>query len=349
MGLIGFVIAPVCEGLNAVQIPTLRFIKRPSVWLDTIHRHRGTASFAPNFAYALTMQRVKKFQIAQWDLSCLKVLGCGAEPIRPETMREFVNTFRECGLPETTITAAYGMAEATLAIALTRHGEVFKSNWVDAETFRQTGVAIDLVEGGQALEHVGCGSPFSGHQVVSMNDDGQALPEGREGELCLRGPSNTPGYFRNPEATAETFRNGWLHTGDLGYIKDGEVFITGRLKDLIILNGRNIHPQSIEWCAGEVDGVRAGNIIGFSVPGTTSEKVILCVETRKRDEKREALRKEVKAHVQKQMSVALAEVVMLNPGSLPKTSSGKLQRRKCRQQYLAGRFAAEATPRATAP
>ncbi len=333
MGLIGFVIAPYIHGIPTVYIPTVRFIRRPSAWLDAIHRHRGTVTFAPNFAYALAMKRVKKSQMEEWDLSCLKYCGCGAEPIQGETMRAFTKLFNEnCDLPLTSVLPAYGMAEATLAMSFKPMDDEFKSNYVDAETFENDKTVALPEEGKTFIEHVSCGRPFPKHRVVAMDTSDNILAEGQEGELCFSGPSVTPGYWENPEATAKTFRNGWLHTGDLGYIHEGEVYVTGRLKDLIILNGRNLHPQSIEWEVAEIEGVRRGNVVAFSRPGARSEELVVALETRARD--LDNLKAAVRARLQKEMGLTVAEIVALTPGTLPKTSSGKLQRAKARQQYL---------------
>jgi len=337
MGLIGFVISPVIHGVSVVFIPTIRFIKRPSCWMETVHRHRGTISFGPNFSYALAARKAKEEQLNRWDLTSLRVLGCGAEPIQPETMRAFTELFHtRCNMPKAAIMPAYGMAESTLAISLKTAPEVMVTHHVHLERFQEEGAVEAPVEGELAVEHVSCGVPFPGHQVVVMDLEGNTLGERREGELCLKGPSVTPGYFENPEATAAAFRDGWLHTGDLGYLRDGQVYVTGRIKDLIILNGRNLHPQQIEWAAAEVDGVRKGNVVAFSRPGATSEEVVVALETRNEDHA--ALSDLVKRAVRKEISVSPAEVICLAPGTLPKTSSGKLQRRKTRAQYLDGRL-----------
>lgn len=337
MGLIGFVIAPICHAIPIVFIPTLRFIKRPSVWLDTVHRHRGTASFAPNFAYALATRRVKDSDLEKWDLSCLKVLGCGAEPIQPATMREFTERFHAaCGLPKNSIMPAYGMAEATLAITLKPANDTMTTFTVDAEHFSETGEALAPSPGRAAAEHVACGKPFQDHDVAIMDADGNRLGEMREGEICHRGPSVTPGYFENPDATSASYKNGWLHTGDLGFLKDGQVYVTGRIKDLIIVNGRNVHPQAVEWAAAEVEGIRRGNVVAFSVPGATGEELVIVAETKVDVEEYGRLDEEVRRAVTRELSLSAAAVVFLRPGSLPKTSSGKLQRRKTRTEYLGG-------------
>jgi fatty-acyl-CoA synthase len=333
MGLIGFVLAPLCYAIPGVIIPTVRFIKRPSVWLETIHKHRGTVSFGPNFAYALAAKKAKPEEMARWDLSCVKILGCGAEPIHADTMREFTEQFAtHSKLPRNAIMPAYGMAEATLAISLKISTETMQFDTVDVDHFAQTGEARPPAAGAVSYDHVSCGVAFPGHEVAAFADNGERLSDGREGELCVKGPSVTPGYYKNPEATAATFRNGWLHTGDLGYIRNGQVFVTGRIKDLIILNGRNIHPQAVEWAAAEVEGVRKGNVVAFSRPGASSEELVVVLETKEEDTSK--LVAAVQQAVRREISVAPVDVVCLKPGGLPKTSSGKLQRRKTREMYL---------------
>ncbi len=346
MGLIGFVISPILWGVDIVFIPTMRFIKRPTVWMETMHEHRASVSFAPNFAYALVARRARPHQLANWDLSCVKALGCGAEPINPETMRTFTEVMStRCKMPRNALLSAYGMAEATLAISLKPLDDFMRTHTVDAEIFQAEGRVATLDEGseGPVFEHVSCGVPFPGHEVRVVSESGKVLEEGMEGELCLRGPSVTPGYFQNPEATAAAYKDGWLHTGDLGYLMDGEVYVTGRIKDLVILNGRNIHPQSIEWVAAQIDGVRKGNVVAFSRPGQASEELVIICESKaaRTPEARSELAKAVKAAVQKELSVSAADVVIVDSGMLPKTSSGKLQRRKTRQQYMSASVGAE--------
>ncbi|MBN2799864.1 MAG: fatty acyl-AMP ligase [Deltaproteobacteria bacterium] len=341
MGLIGFVITSVVWGIDAVFIPTVRFLFKPTVWMEAMHRHKGTATFAPNFAYALITRRARPQDLEQWDLSHVRLFGCGAEPIHPETMAEFTDKFHtHCGMPEEAIMPAYGMAEATLAITLVPTDRMWATRAVEASAFEADGTATTPEQGATVLEHVSCGFPHAGHEVAVFHaETGEQLPEGREGELCLRGPSVAHGYFKNPEATSAAFRNGWLHTGDLGYMNQGEVYVTGRMKDLIILNGRNLHPQSIEWVAAEVEGVRKGNVVAFSRRGAHSEELVIALETRSEDHA--GLSARVKEQVQAQLQAPVAEVVCLEPGTLPKTSSGKLQRRKTQQLYTKGTLGKE--------
>ncbi len=332
MGLIGFVIGPLMWGIPIVFIPALRFLRRTSVWLDAIHRHRASISFAPPFAYSLAARKAKPADIEKWDLSSMKAFGVGAEPISAAGLREFNETFAPCKLKPEAIMAAYGMAEATLAIGLTPVRDLMRTRTVDSAAFQENGNAKEASNGSATLEHVSCGPAFPEHEIKIAGENGDWLDDASEGEICVRGPSITPGYFQNEEATREAFQDGWLRTGDLGYLVDGEVYVTGRIKDLIILNGRNIHPQSIEWAVTDVDGVRKGNVVAFSVPGDRTEEVVVVAEVRgvERDEVSKAIRDAVHSAI----GITLGDVVCLGPGMLPKTSSGKLQRRKARQLYL---------------
>jgi fatty-acyl-CoA synthase len=231
---------------------------------------------------------------------------------------------------------AYGMAEATLAITLKPASEMMVTHTIDAERFSETGEVVAPEGGRAAAEHVACGVPVEGHEVAIMDAEGQVLGELREGEICHKGPSVTPGYFQNPEATAASYKDGWLHTGDLGFLKDGQIYVTGRIKDLIIVNGRNVHPQAVEWAAAEVDGIRRGNVVAFSVPGATGEELVVVCETKLDSDEYARLDEEVRGAVNRELSLSAAAIVFLRPGSLPKTSSGKLQRRKTRAEYLGG-------------
>jgi fatty-acyl-CoA synthase len=335
MGLIGFVIDPIVMGLSIVYIPTLRFIKKPTVWFDTIHAHRGTKTFAPNFAYALVAKKAKPEDLARWDLSCVDVFGCGAEPIQGQTLRDFFDVFGKCGIKPTALLPAYGMAESTLCVSVKPLGETFVTRFVDATKFQADGTVEDPADDAVVFEHVSCGKSFPLHEVAIFSEDGKRLGDRQEGEICAKGPSVCPGYYDNAEATQAMFRDGWLRTGDLGYLDDGHIYVTGRLKDLIILNGRNLHPQSIEWLCAEVDGVRKGNVVAFSRPGDASEELVIAMEIRGGADKA-AIEAGVTAAIRRELGLTVADVVCLEIGTLPKTSSGKLQRRRTRQLYLEG-------------
>jgi fatty-acyl-CoA synthase len=238
------------------------------------------------------------------------------------------------------------MAEATLAMSFAAVGEDLPVLLLDAETFRREGRVVTPDDDALSLAFVSCGKPFSKHGICVIDAEGNVLGEDREGELVFSGPSLTDGYWKNPEATAEVFRTIvgggdtiWLRTGDLGFVHDGNVFITGRSKDLIILNGRNHHPQTIEWSVAEIDGVRKGNVVAFSRPGKESEELVVVAETRA--DPPADLKETIIAAVADRLSLKVTDVVLLGAGQLPKTSSGKLQRRKTREQYLAGELGGE--------
>ena len=334
MGLIGFVLTPLYSQSSVVLMPTLSFVKNATVWMETLHRKRGTLSFAPNFAYALVTKRAKPEQLARWDLSSVRLFGCGAEPIHPQTLRAFVDRFAPAKVRPEAILPAYGMAEATLAISFIGLDEPLRTDAIDAERYERHHVATPAAAGAKAMEVVSCGRAFPGHEVAVFGPRGQRLPERTVGELAVRGPSVTPGYFEDAEATAEAFQSGWLRTGDVGYLVRGEVYVTGRLKDLIIIRGRNYDPQRLEWLVDELPGVRKGSAVAFSRPGRDSEELVVAAEVRDTDV--EALRGNICQHLNEQMQLVPAEVVLVPPGTLPKTSSGKLQRQRTRSWYLDG-------------
>jgi len=227
------------------------------------------------------------------------------------------------------------MAEATLAISFTDLNEPVRTDNIDAERYHADHKAAP----GGSLEIVNCGRPFPDHEVSIQDDDGRILPDRHVGEICIRGPSIAAGYWDNPEATRETFRGGWLHSGDLGYLVDGEVYVSGRIKDILIVNGRNYHPQRLEWLIDEIAGVRKGSAVVFTRPGVASEEIVVAAETRERDEA--ALKLAIVSRISEEFQLAVSDVALVPPGALPKTSSGKLQRRKTREQYLTGMLGKE--------
>jgi fatty-acyl-CoA synthase len=334
MGLIGFVLTPLYSQSSVVLMPTLSFVKNATVWMETLHRKRATLSFAPNFAYGLVTKRAKPEQLARWDLSRMRLFGCGAEPIHPQTLRAFVDRFAQTKLRPEAILPAYGMAEATLAISFVGLDESLRTDVIDAERYERQQVAAPPAAGAKSVEVVSCGRAFPGHEVAVLGSRGQRLPERTVGELVVRGPSVTPGYFEDPEATALAFRDGWLRTGDLGYLVRGEVHVTGRRKDLLIIRGRNYDPQRLEWLVNALPGVRTGTAVAFSRPGTDSEELVVAAESRSTDV--ETLRISIRQHLNEQMQLVPGDVVLVPPGTLPKTSSGKLQRQKTRSWYLDG-------------
>ncbi|AKT43684.1 fatty acyl-AMP ligase [Chondromyces crocatus] len=346
MGLIGFVMAPLYHVNTITFLPPLLFLKRPARWLEALSRYKGSISFGPNFAYALCVKRVREQEMEGLDLSNWRVAGCGAEPIRAENLRAFADKFARVGFSEKAFVCCYGMAESTLAISFSQvHTGVITDN-VRGEALWAEGKAIPTPgdEGDEgAMPIVQCGKAFEGHEigVFAADDEESARPLGdREvGELRLRGPSVTPGYYNEPELTRKAFAGGWLKTGDLGYLADGYVHICGRSKEVIIVNGRNYYPQDLEWEAGAVQGVRKGNVIAFGTmkPTNDRERVVIAFETSvTAPAEKQALQSEVRKAVQQGLGLTVDDVIALAPGVLPKTSSGKLQRAKTRELYETG-------------
>ena len=338
MGLIGFILGPLIMDIPVVILPTASFARGPKIWLETIAKYRGTITYAPNFAYALATKRLKPKDVEALDLSCLRIAGCGAEPIHAETLREFARALAPTGFPATALLPSYGMAEATLAITFHQRGEPLRVDRVDAAAMRAgeaLPVSAETTE--DALELVSCGQSFPEHELAVVDEQGARLPERRVGEIVVRGPSVSRGYYQNAEANAQTFpSDGFLHTGDLGYLAAGDLYVCGRSKDLIIVRGANFYPQDLEWAVSELDGVRRGNVVAFSTQLEGEERLILAVECGSKDA--DGVRARVTARINEAFGLAAHEVVAVTLGSLPKTSSGKVQRRKTRDLYLSGQL-----------
>ncbi|KYF74454.1 acyl-CoA synthetase [Sorangium cellulosum] len=332
MGLIGFVIAPLYALVPVMFLPTTSFIRRPSLWLDAIHRFRGTITFAPNFAFALATRAVTDTQAGSWDLSCLRALGCGAEPIQADVLRAFLDRFGKQGLRPQSILPSYGMAEATLAITFSDLEAPLTTDRVDAKAM-QAGKARPA-NGGAALELVSCGRPLPCHELIIAGPDGAPLGEREVGEIWVRGPSVAAGYFNEPEQTEVAFGGGWLRTGDLGYTVAGEVYLCGRSKDLIILGGKNYFPQDIERVASSVEGVRAGHCVAFSCLGAAGAERAVVVAEAKRSVA--GVAQAITQAVRAELGVQLSEVALIKRGTLAKTSSGKVRRREMKRRYEAG-------------
>jgi len=355
MGLIGFVIAPVMVRIPVVFMSPLLFLKRPISWFQAFTRHKGTISFAPNFAYALCLKRIREKDLDGIDLSSWRVAGCGAEPIRPETLESFAETFGPQGFRRQALLPSYGMAEASLAIAFSPLGRGMKTLSIDGPTLWETGVAKPV---GDADEHAvrlaSCGPEFPEHSVrifPADDPDGEPLPEDTVGEIRVSGPSVMRSYWQDEERTRDAFSFGYLKTGDLGFLHDGELYICGRSKEVIIVNGRNYYPQDMEWEAAKVAGVRKGSVVAFGARDPKGieadrERVVIAFELQEATRgvvdpaRAQSAMHAVRKVVQEGIGLTLDDVVALPPGALPKTSSGKLQRARARVLYEAGELAA---------
>ncbi|MBK9265182.1 MAG: fatty acyl-AMP ligase [Polyangiaceae bacterium] len=335
MGLIGLVFGSVRYAVRVSFIAPLLFLKRPAIWLRQISERRAQFSFAPNFAYGLCTTRIKDSEIQGLDLSSLEVAGCGAEPIQRATLEAFAKRFAPHGFRPEALLPCYGLAEHTLAATFTQRGTPVRSDSVDPEGLA-SGEARPATTN-NAIDVVCCGRPFPGHELKIVDDAGIELPDGHVGHIRLKGPSVMRDYWDDPEMTARALRDGWLATGDLGYVKNGELYVCGREKDLIIIQGRNYHPSDIEWQVGQVPGVRRGNVVAFGLYDSSlgRERVVVAAEVRDPNTG-QTLRDEAIARVFEALSLRVDEVITLAPGSLPKTSSGKLQRAKTVEWYRSG-------------
>ncbi|MGH9844778.1 MAG: fatty acyl-AMP ligase [Blastocatellia bacterium] len=337
MGLIGFILGPLIYIGPVIILPVTSFARDPRIWLRAIDKYRATITCAPNFAYAQVVKRLRDQDLESLDLSCLRVAGCGAEPIHAPTLRSFAERLAPAGFRADAFMPSYGLAESTLAISLHRRGAPLRTEIIRAEDLkrgRANPAPGEMGANGGDKEIISCGFPFPGHHLVILDEEGTVLPEREIGEVVVKGPSVTGGYFRNPEATAGAWRDGWLHTGDLGYLADGELFICGRIKELIIIRGANYYPQDIEWAVRDLPGVKRGNVVAFGVNEGGEERLVVLAEA----DAREAadLRQAIANRVRETAGLEVYRVVPVPAGTLLRTTSGKLQRRKMKQLYEQG-------------
>ncbi|MGY2684736.1 non-ribosomal peptide synthetase [Pseudomonas tolaasii] len=340
MGLIGGLLQPIFSGVPCVLMSPAYFLGRPLRWLEAISEYGGTISGGPDFAYRLCSERVSDTALERLDLSRWRVAYSGSEPIRLDTLERFAEKFAVCGFTPNNFFASYGLAEATLFVAGGTRG-----NGIPALRVDEQALAANRAEPGQGSAIMSCGTSQPEHAVLIADPHTLAeLPDNRVGEIWASGPSIAHGYWRNPEATAKTFvqqaGRTWLRTGDLGFIRDGEVYITGRLKDLLIVRGHNLYPQDIEQTIErEVEVVRKGRVAAFAVQDAGLEGIGIAAEISRSVQKilpPEALIKAIRQAVAEAYQQAPSVVVLLNPGGLPKTSSGKVQRAACGLRHADG-------------
>ncbi len=357
MGLVGCCLTPVMSQITVDYLETTGFARRPLVWIKLLSERRGTISFSPTFGYELAARRAAGNNgVDRYDLSAWRVAGIGGEMIRESALARFAETFAPARFDPRAFLASYGLAEATLAVTFAPLGRGIRTDRVArGDTLERDRLALRLDETDPrpARRFVLCGRPMPGYRVEIRDNAGRPLPDRRIGRVHIEGPSLMAGYFRDPEASAEMLTaDGWLDTGDMGYMVGGELVITGRSKDLIILGGRNIWPQDLEWAVEHIPGVRSGDVAAFSAPDEQDgERVVVIVECRLgRKEDQERFRREIRAVLSRVAGVE-CEVVLAPPRSLTYTTSGKLSRAAARAKYLAGdlRDVAEATGPELAP
>jgi acyl-CoA synthetase (AMP-forming)/AMP-acid ligase II len=345
MGLIGHFLASSAWGIPLVKMPPEKFVRRPKEWLKALSRYKGTCSAAPNFAYSLCVKKIRDKDIQGIDLSPWRIAFCGAEPINAATVQAFIDRFHAHGFREGTFYPVYGMAEMSLAASFPPPGRPPLFDRIQRRPFEREGIATPAesttVEStADVLVWVSVGSKMPGdHDLRVVDEEGNARPDRQEGEIEVKGPSLMEGYYKAPLKTADVFRGGWLRTGDRGYMWEGELYVTGRTKELIIKGGKNLYPQDIEAAAAKVDGIRVGCCAAFGMSNEQrgTEDVILICETRVSDESERAqITSEVRSQVLQSVG-ATPDVVLLVPaGAVPKTSSGKIQRDLMRQRYKSG-------------
>ena len=343
MGLIGAWLGTLYFGTPLALMSPLAFLARPSRWLWTLHAHRATMSPAPNFAYDLCSQRIQNEEIEGLDLSSVRILLNGAETVQPATLKRFIKRFSAYGLNKDALLPVYGLAECSVGLSAPIPGKNIRIDCINRRIFQKTGhverIARDDPSG---LYFVSCGQALPGHKIRIVDDNGQQVTTQKEGHIQFRGPSATSGYYRNKHATNELIRqDGWLETGDLGYLADNELFITGRHKDLIIKAGRNLQPHEIEDIVGDVIGIRKGCVAAFGVTDATrgTERLMIVAETKLATASDyEKLRSEIVERLVAKLEIPPDLIILTSPGSVLKTSSGKIRRTATRDAYLAGKL-----------
>lgn len=347
MGLIGAWLGSLYYASPLVLMSPLTFLTHPSRWFWAIHKHKGTLSAAPNFAYEFCLSKIKDEDIKELDLSSWRMAFNGAEPVNPKTLRDFANRFEHYGFHPEALSAVYGLAESAVGLAFPPPGRGALIDCVQRDALQLSGIAqaetqVEKNKNDSCLEFAACGQPLPGYQIRIVDQAGRELPERREGRLQFQGPSATSGYFHNPEQTRQLFDGEWLETGDLAYMAAGDIYLTGRSKEVIIRAGRNIYPYELEQAVGEIPGVRKGCVAVFGThdKGTSTERIVILAETRESDAK---ILQQLHTAVDQVTSDMLLgsspdEILILPPHSVLKTSSGKIRRTACRDLYEQGQI-----------
>jgi fatty-acyl-CoA synthase len=333
MGLVGLFTLAVTTGTALVLGAPTDFMAGPGRWMEWMSTYGGTATAGPNFSYVLAARALQRAD--QLDLSRLRIALNGAEPVDPATVARFVEAGARHGLRPGAVFPAFGMAEVAIAGTFPEPMSGLRTDAVDRrvlETERYAAPVDATLDGARQLAILG--RPVEGLEIRVVDPiDGVVLSDREVGELEIRGTSVTPGYYKRPDANAELFHDGWLRTGDLAYLLEGEMVMCGRIKDMIIVGGRNVYPEDIERALADVEGVRAGNVIAFGIDGAHGKEGLVVVAESKSDDLHE-VRRSVAERVRTAVGLATKDIVLVAPGSLPKTSSGKLQRSLCKLRYL---------------
>ncbi|MGD9390973.1 MAG: AMP-binding protein [Thioalkalispiraceae bacterium] len=340
MGLIGAWLGSMYFAILLVVMSPLTFLARPLRWFQAIHKYQGTLSASPNFGYELCLKRIAQEELEGLDLSSWRLAFNGAEPVSPDTIERFTTRFKSIGFRPETMMPVYGLAESSVGLAFPTPGQKPVIDCVQRDVFSKTGEAKPANPSDEnALCFVTCGHALAGHQVRIVDTENRELRERHQGYLQFRGPSVTTGYYRNPELTSKLFKDDWLDSGDLAYIADGEIFITGREKDVIIRAGRNIYPHELEEVVGNLNGIRKGCVVAFGAreQRTATERLVILAETRETDAAiEEQLKKKIAGISYDLTGIPADEVILVPPHTVLKTSSGKVRRSACRDLYEQG-------------
>ncbi len=341
MGLIGAWMGSLYHGGLLVLMSPLDFLARPERWLQAIDRHRGTMTAAPNFAFELCLRRVPDEIVATLDLSSWRLAANGAEPVSAETMDRFAERFARCGLRRDALAPVYGLAECTVGLTIPPLGRGPLIDRIQRDALLEAQRALPAAaDDASALRYVACGRPLPGHELRIVGDNGEEVGERVVGRLQFRGPSATQGYYRNPEETRKLFDGAWLNSGDIAYIADGDLYVTGRIKDVIIRGGRNVYPYELEEAIGNLPQIRKGcvAVIGVMQEAAGTERLVVIAEKRSRDDDgdNENLRSRINALAIELLGAPAEEIVLAPPGTVLKTSSGKIRRAATRDVYLHG-------------
>ena len=338
MGLVGLLTLPMSTGTALVLGAPQDFTARPARWMEWLSTYGGTATAGPNFSYVLATRALKRAD--QLDLSRLRIALNGAEPIDPDQVEAFVEAGARHGLRPGAVFPAFGMAEVAIAGTFPEPMGGMATDCVDRRVLETERYAAPVEPGTDGSRRLALlGGPVPGLEIRIVDPEtGVPLRDREVGELEIRGTSVTTGYYKRPDANADLFHDGWLCTGDLAYTLDGQLVMCGRIKDVIIVGGRNVFPEDVERAVGALDGVRAGNVIAFGVDGDRGRETLVVVAETKADD-RDAVRRQIHDRVKEVVGVPPKDIVLVAPGTLPKTSSGKLQRSLCRSRYHDGQLA----------
>ena len=340
MGLIGAWLGSMYYSALFVVMQPLGFLARPERWLWAIHHYRGTLSASPNFGYEYCLRRVKDEDIEGLDLSSWRAAFNGAETVSPDSIKNFEQRFAAYGFASTTMMPVYGLAESSVGLAFPPLGRGPLIDHIERDTFMSSRQAKPVTDDDpHTLKFASCGHPLKNHQIRIIDAAGHELAERQEGRIEFHGPSSTSGYFRNTEKTRELFDGDWLDTGDLGYIANGEIYVTGRIKDIIIRAGRNIYPHELEEAVGNINGIRNGRVAVFGSEDkqTGTEHLIVLAETRSKDPlERKKLHSEINMLSTDLIGGPPDEIILAPPGTVLKTSSGKIRRAASREIFEKG-------------